>query len=464
MKLNYQYRIYPETHQIEKLNSWLRICRYLYNRWIGQCLSWWETNRCSIDSCSLLVCHLPELENNPVFEDLKSQLPELKEDLIKVGWSGELLDLKSVYSSVLQDVYTSRVKPAFKRFISGDSNGKKSGRPRIKSESSYRSFKYPQADNSWIDTSAHILKLPKVGGFHIRLHRPLPSGFALKTVQVIKKADGWYVNLCLEDPTVPEFKLDEIEPTWDNTLGMDAVLYGDDYLALSDGQKLPSVKFYRHAEKSLNKAKSKKDKAKRGSRRRRKLAKKISKTSQRIARARKDHAFKTAHELVRKNKKFFVHEDLKLKNLTKRNKAKQDENGKYLPNGQSAKSGLNKSWLDAAFGQFFDILEYIAGKAGARVIAVNPEYTSQILSYKDEFVFTQTDIREFFDVELGLKVDRDINAAINLLRVGLGVFPTIKRRRGKVIITVTATASTSKEVLDVLRRIATASQNSVDEH
>jgi putative transposase len=311
--------------------------------------------------------------------------------------------------------------------------------------------------------SAHILKLPKIGGFHVRLHRPLPDGFTLKTVQVIKKADGWYVNLCLEDPTVPEFKLSEIEPTWDNTLGMDAVLYGDDYLALSDGQKLPSAKFYRNAEKSLNKAKSQKDKAKKGSRRRKKLAKKISKTSQRIARARKDHAFKTAHEVVRTNKKFFVREDLKLKNLTKKNKAKLS-GGKYLPNGQSAKSGLNKSWLDAAFGQFFNILEYIAGKAGARVIAVNPEYTSQILSYKDEFVFTETSIREFFDVELGLKVDRDINAAINLLRVGLGVFPTIKRRRGKVVITVTATASTSKEVLDVLRRIATASQNGVDGH
>ncbi|WZI66334.1 MAG: hypothetical protein HEQ35_31395 [Gloeotrichia echinulata IR180] len=49
--------------------------------------------------------------------------------------------------------------------------------------------------------------------------------------------------------------------------------------------------------------------------------------------------------------------------LSKKNKAKQDENGKYLPNGQSAKSGLNKSWNDAAFGQFFTILDYIAEKA-----------------------------------------------------------------------------------------------------
>ena len=72
---------------------------------------------------------------------------------------------------------------------------------------------------------------------------------------------------------------------------------------------------------------------------------------------------------------------------------------------QSAKSGLNKSWNDAAFGQFFTILEYIAGKAGARVIAVNPAYTSQLLAYRDEFVFTDCGIREYWDDEQSLLVD-----------------------------------------------------------
>ncbi|WP_035829331.1 zinc ribbon domain-containing protein, partial [Crocosphaera watsonii] len=64
----------------------------------------------------------------------------------------------------------------------------------------------------------------------------------------------------------------------------------------------------------------------------------------------------------------------------------QDDNGKYLPNGQSAKSGLNKSWSDAAFGQFFSIFNYIAEKAGVAVIEINPAYTSQLLPYRDEFV------------------------------------------------------------------------------
>jgi putative transposase len=125
--------------------------------------------------------------------------------------------------------------------------------------------------------------------------------------------------------------------------------------------------------------------------------------------------------------------------------------GKYLPNGQSAKSGLNKSWADAAFGQFFNILKFKAEKAGVLVIPVNPQYTSQLLPYKDEFVFTDCGIREYWDEEYQLLIDRDISAGLNVKRVGLDLFPTIKRRKGKVVIDSSVTNSTLKEVLTALR-------------
>ena len=92
--------------------------------------------------------------------------------------------------------------------------------------------------------------------------------------------------------------------------------------------------------------------------------------------------------------------------------------GHYLPNGQAAKSGLNKSWNDAAFGQFFATLDYIAAKAGAVVIAKNPAYTSMVLSYRNELIFTDCSIRGYWDEAENLMVDRDVNAAINLKRVG----------------------------------------------
>ncbi len=448
MRLNYQYRIYPYTHQQEKMNAWLRICRYLYNRWLGQCLDWWERNRCPVNACPL-VCHLPELANNPYFTDLKAQLPGLKEDLVMVKWSGELLDLKLVYSTVLQDVYTSRLKKAMDRYIQGDSNSKRSGRPRYKTEADYRSFSFPQVKQEWIDAKNAVLYLPFIGGIQIRLHRLLPDGFKLKTIQVIKKADGWYINLCVEDPTVPEFTSDEVIPTWKNSMGMDAVLHEADYLALSDGQKLPSLKSFRKTQSELATVSKRKAARKRGSNCRRKLAKRESRIHQRIARTRKDHAFKTAHKVVRTGKKVFFYENLDLKNLTKRNKANQDETGKFLPNGQSAKSGFNKSWNDAAFGNFFKTLEYIAEKAGAKVVAVKPNHTSQFLSYRDEKVFTDTLIREYWDEIEQLLVDRDINAAVNIKRVGLGLFLTINSRSGKI--KVSHTHSTAMEVLRSLR-------------
>lgn len=415
---------------------------------MGQCLDWWERNRCAINSCPL-VCHLPELADNPYYTDLKAQLPLLKTDLVIVQWSGELLDFKSVYSTILQDVYTSRLKKAMDRYIQGDSNGKRSGRPRFKTQADYRSFKFPQAKQAWLDDKNGVLHLPFVGGMQIRLHRPLPDGFKLKTVQVIKKADGWYVNLCIEDSTAPEFSTNEIIPSWENSTGIDAVLYEADFLALSDGQKLPSLKSFRNSQLKLANVSKRKVRRKRGSNRRRKLAKQEARIHQRIARSRKDHAYHTAHSVVRTGKKVFFHEKLDIKSLTRRNKAKLDETGVYLPNGQAAKSGLNKSWLDAAFGNFFQTLEYIAEKAGAKVVAVKPNYTSQFLSYRDEKVFTDCSIRQYWDEIEQLLVDRDINAAINIKRVGLGLFLTINSRSGKI--TVSKTSSTAMEVLRSLR-------------
>lgn len=452
MLLNYQYRAEPDTNQKPELNHWLRICQYWYNKQLGDRFDWWENNRNNINACPL-ICPLPQLRDNPNFYSQKKQLPIIKEDLIKVVHSGELLDFSRVPSQTLQDV-CKRVDLAFGRFIKGDGNGNRSGKPRFKNASRYRTMKIEgqaiaieRVEKDWLFVSFSKLK----GWVKVRLHRPLPEGFTLKNALLTRKADGWYLTICLEDPDVPEFTPDEIIPTWGNTIGLDAVLHEDDYLATSENTKLPALKSFRKSEQSLAKISRRKSAKKKGSRTRRKLAKQEAWEHQRIARARKDHAFKTAYALVRTGKKVFVHEDLNLKALSKKNKAKQGEDGTYLPNGQSSKSGLNKSWNDAAFGQFFTILEYIAGKAGARTIAVKSAYTSQLLAYRDEFVFTDCGIREYWDEIESLWVDRDINAGINIKRVGLGLFPTIKRRRGNLVVTESTTNSTSKEVLETLK-------------
>ncbi len=447
---NYQYRLKPTTEQKLVLNDWLRICRYWYNRQLGERFDWWSNNRSYTDRC-LLVCHLPELKDKPEFYGQKKQLPVIKQDLVSVGWSGELLDFNSVPSQTLQEM-CKRVKLAFTRFIVGDKNGKRSGKPRYKNTARFRSMVFEGAKlhscsvgGKWLYVS-----LPKIGLINVRHHRPLPNGAILKQAQIIKKSDGWYINLRLQDDSIPEFHSD-IVPTWDNSLGMDAVLHEDDYLATSEGIKLPSLKSFRKSQTKLASRSQRKSAKNKGSKSRRKLAKREARLHQQIARARKDHAYNTAHALLNTGKKVFFHEKLNLAGLSRRNKAKTDNDGKFLPNGQSAKSGLNKSWSDAAFGHFFNILKFKAEKAGALVIPVNPQYTSQLLPYRDEFIFTDCSIREYWDEKLKLWIDRDISAGINIKRVGLGLFPTLKRRKGKVVICNSVTNSTLKEVLTTLR-------------
>jgi putative transposase len=411
-------------------------------------------NRSPINACPL-VCFLPELREKPSYYSQKKYLPRLKKEPVNVEWSGEELDLSRVPANTLQEV-CKRVDIAFERFIAGDSHGNRSGKPRFKSQSRYRSLVIEGAGlelhSCSIGGKYLYVKVPKIGLIKIRSHRHLPDGAILKQLQFVKKNDGWFVNLRLEDPTVPVCKNDII-PTWENSLGMDAVLHEDDYLATSEGVKLPSLKVLRKSQHKLTRISQKKNARKRGSRARRKLAKREGRQHQKIARCRKDFQYKTAHKLVRTGKKVFFHEDLNLKGLTKRNAPKQDETGVYLPNGQSAKSGLNLSWSDAAFGQFFQILGHIAGKAGAVVIAKNPAYTSQLLAYRDEVIFTDTSIREYWDEVEKLLVDRDVNAAINIKRVGLDVFPTIKRRKGSIVVVNPITDDTSKEVLHILRNV-----------
>ncbi|MCW6051341.1 transposase [Lyngbya sp. CCAP 1446/10] len=455
MQTTYQYKMYPDTKQRLSLNEWLRICRYWYNRQLGDRFDWWSMNRSSINACPL-VSSIAPVREKPNYYTQKKQLPIIKKDLVKVFHRGELLDFLGVDSTILQDV-SKRVDKAFERFVMGDSNGCKSGKPRFKSEASFRTMTFATANNSWIKLTRKnwlYLRLPKLGVVKVRMHRPIPDGFIVKQVSVTKKADGWFIQFVLEDVKVPIQCQDIIVPAWDNSLGLDAVLHKDVYLATSDGEKLSSFKPLRKNQASLDRISTKRNKRKRGSKSRRKLAKREARQHQRIARSRKDFHYKTAHKLVRTGKKVFFHEDLNLKGLTKRNKSKQAENGTFLPNGQSAKSGLNKSWSDAAFGNFFTTLDYIASKAGAVVIAKNPAYTSMVLCYRDEIIFTDCSIRDYWDEQESLMVDRDINAAINLKRLGLDIFPSIKRRSGKLSIVGTLDKSTAKEILHTLHRAA----------
>ena len=462
MKTTYQYQFDPDIKQKLTLNHWLRICRYWYNRQLGDRFDWWEMNRTTVNACPLIVS-ISAPREKPNYYSQKQQLPIIKKDLVKVFHSGELLDFKQVDSTILQDV-SKRVDKAFERLIAGDSKGGRSGKPRFKTEADYRTMTFSTANSDWIKLVRKnwmYVRLPKLGVVKVRMHRRVPDGFTIKQASVTRKVDGWFIQLMLEDASVPEFTFDKVNPTWDNSVGLDAVLHEDVYLATSSGEKLPSLKPLRKNQAKLDRISRKRNKRKRGKAARRFLAKKEAKQHQKIARSRQDFHYKTAHKLVRSGAKFYFHEDLNLKSLTKRNKVKQDDEGTYLPNGQSAFAGLNKSWLDAAFGQFFKTLEYIAEKAGSVVVSQKPAYTSMLLCYRNEIVFADCNIREYWDEQHSLMVDRDINAAINLKKLGLDIFPSIKRRNGNLSVVGTMDDSTVKEILHTLHRAARSPHHTV---
>ncbi|MFL5663589.1 MAG: RNA-guided endonuclease InsQ/TnpB family protein [Ktedonobacteraceae bacterium] len=129
-----------------------------------------------------------------------------------------------------------------------------------------------------------------------------------------------------------------------------------------------------------------------------------------------------------------VLEELQTKNLVKRPKPKQDEEtGPYLPNGASAKAGLNKSILDAGWGMFTHILCVKAECAGRVVAFVDPKYTSQMCSNCGT-VKTKTLDERWHSCECGCELDRDTNAAKNILKkhAGAGSVPQILPREESV--------------------------------
>ena len=192
-------------------------------------------------------------------------------------------------------------------------------------------------------------------------HRPIPKGFKVKTGTVIPEADGGYIFLTLEAQTVP-VTVAEIQPTAENSLGIDLGI--TNYAYLSNGEQVENPRLLRQYSQKLARQPSKLASRVKGSKPGKILKGKISKLAQFVARTRGDFQFKTPHKLFNKCDVWVV-EDLSLKKRSKRAPVKteiEDGNLVDLPKGQAAKSGLNKSILDAAHRQFTTVLKYVAGK------------------------------------------------------------------------------------------------------
>lgn len=416
MKLAYQFKLLPTAQQRATMNRWLDMLRHQYNWMLAERFDWWEMNRCWINACPL-TCSIAEPREYPGYYEQKRALVPLKQDR---PW------YKEIHSQVLQDM-VKRVNLAFERFTKGDRNGNRSGKPRFKSANRYRSFSYPQASLDWIDNNR--IDLPKIGAVKVVWHRPLPDGFVAKSAIITYKADGWYITLTLEDKSVPEQVID-IVPTWENSIGVDMGL--EHFAADSEGELIDYPRFLRQAESKLARLQQKRDARPKGSMARKKLNQRIARFHQKIARQRYQFHCETANHLLSKADVIFV-ENLNIRNMAKRCKPKQSEDGTFLPNGQAAKSGLNKSFADAGIGQFLNqILPFKAAKAGKLKIKVDPTGTSQHCCICLNRVPKELSDRWHSCSNCKAEMPRDTNSGILIKKVGLGIASLKKAQRTSV--------------------------------
>jgi putative transposase len=157
---------------------------------------------------------------------------------------------------------------------------------------------------------------------------------------------------------------------------------------------------------------------KRGSNRHRKAREKVYGEYRKISNQRRDYFHKASRQLV-DSYDVLVAEGLNTGGMTRRAAPRPDGAGGYEPNGGSAKTGLNRSILDAGWGYLLGMLRNKAESAGREFIQVNPAYTSQICTGCGHREAANRNGKVFLCLSCGHRADSDKNAAVNILRAGL---------------------------------------------
>ncbi|MFI5335049.1 MAG: RNA-guided endonuclease InsQ/TnpB family protein [Chlamydiales bacterium] len=408
----YKYRLYPNKKQAEKLHWTLDRARELYNAAIQERRDAYEIRikRHPNYYDEATRKHLTQ-QHALTYTQQATQLPEIKE--VRPEYS-------DIHSQILQDVLR-RVDKAYRSFFRRIKKGQTPGYPRFQGYGRYESFTFPQSGFSL--TVDNRVCLSKIGTIKVKIpkgKKAHPPVGEMKTCTIKREGEHWFIVFTCE------VEQEVVYHPSEEAVGIDLGLLH--FATLSDGSTIENPRYLRQAEQKLKKLQEALSRKKRGSKRRRKAALRIGKAHRHIRNQRKDFHHKEAHLLVTQYQTM-VFEKLAPSNMSKRPKPKQEEtSGQYLPNGASAKAGLNKSILDAGWGQFQQICESKAACAGSRVLCVSPKYTSQRCS--DCGAMVQKELGErWHTCSCGCSLDRDHNAAINILQLGLQALKTESRAR-----------------------------------
>ncbi len=407
MQKAFKYRLYPNKATEKRLYFVLNRCRELYNAALSERKDAYQFHQRMTLSRNeetgqvIAATMIATLQVKTVtYYDQQNALPEIKHELRP--------EYEEMAAHVLQDVLR-RLDKAFKNFFRRMQNGQQPGFPRFQGRNRYNSFTYPDGAGWKLDVCSEkkgLLHLTKIGDITVKLHRPIEG--TIKTVTIKREVDQWYVTCSCEVPE-PE-KL----PLSSEDVGIDL---GVTHLAtLSNGEMIEHPRNFRRAKKTLGKRQQALSRKKKGSHRRERARRLIGKAHRKIRNQRRDFLHKHSRQLVNRYQ-VLVFENVQVSSLVRRPKPKQDEQGRYLPNGAAAKGGLNTSILDAGWGTFVSMCTVKAAWAGRTLIKVSPHYTSQRCSGCGQV--RKKDLSErWHTCDCGTELDRDVNAAINILRLG----------------------------------------------
>ena len=300
-------------------------------------------------------------------------------------WKKQHLELNEVYSQVLQDAQV-RVDLAFQAFFRRVKAGEKAGYPRFKGYRRYDSLTYTQFGYK-LETNR--LSLSKIGTINVNMHRPVEG--KIHRITIRRASTGkFFVSIITEiKPKHTPFKDGSI-------VGVDVGL--ESFATLSNGEKIPNPRFFRNEEHELAKAQRKLSAEKKGSEKWHKRLKVVQRVHERIANKRSNFVHQESRKLVNRFG-IIAFEDLNVK-------------------GMQTNHCLAKSIGDVAWGMFINATRNKAEEAGSKVVLVNPNDTSQTCSRCGLIV--KKDLSErMHRCSCGLQIDRDLNAAINILRLGL---------------------------------------------
>ena len=356
----YTYKLYRNDRTEAKFNKWLGVCRYVYN-------AAKETKEVSYKEGLKLSAY-----------DLSKQLTDAKKAL---PW------IADVSAQTLQGVI-EQLDNTYKNFFSG-----RTKYPKWASKKVWKSFGFKQ-DNLANKRPAlrfekdGVFNLPKFGKVKVFNYRHIDER-SIKTAQLIRKADGIYLNVVAE-------VADKIYCTNENQVGIDmGIKY---FCVTSDAEFIDNPKFLTKQLKELRVAQRKlsrkhKQNTKVQSNNYYKQANVVARLHKKVVDARKDFLHKQSTYLAKEYSTVY-HEDLKITNMVR--------------------SNLSRHINDVSWGTFFEMLKY-----KTKVVRVNPNYTSQKCNCCGHTAKENRLTQSIFKcVSCGHEENADLNAAQNILKLG----------------------------------------------